>query len=37
MGIFSKLFKKKEKLTQEQIDAIDAKIEETKKKYSRQK
>jgi len=36
MGIFSKLFKKKEKLTQEQIDAIDAKIEETKKKYSRQ-
>jgi KaiC/GvpD/RAD55 family RecA-like ATPase len=36
MGIFSKLFKKKEELTKEQIEAIDAKVEETKKKYSKE-
>ena len=36
MGIFSKLFKKGEKLTQEQIDEIEAKVEETQKKYSKE-
>jgi len=35
MGFISKLFKKKEKLTQEQIDLIDVKVEETQKKYSK--
>lgn len=34
MTFFSNLFKNKEKLTKEQIDLIDKKVEETQKKYS---
>jgi KaiC/GvpD/RAD55 family RecA-like ATPase len=36
MNILSKIFRKKEKLTKWQIDAIDARVEESKKKYSKQ-
>lgn len=35
MGIFSKIFKKREKLTKEQINLIEEKVEETQKKYSK--
>ena len=34
MPFFSNVFKNKEKLTKEQIDLIDKKVEETQKKYS---
>lgn len=35
MSFFPKIFRKKEKLTQDQIDNMEEKIEETKKKYSK--
>ncbi len=36
MSIFSKLFKKNEKLTQEQIDSVEERVQETIKKYSQE-
>ncbi|MEK6984253.1 MAG: ATPase domain-containing protein [Nanoarchaeota archaeon] len=36
MSIFSKLFKKEEKLTQEQVDEIEEKVQETMEKYSKE-
>ena len=36
MGFISNLFKKKEKLTEEQIDLIEAKVDETNIKYSKE-